>query len=120
MSKYKYRICKKSALYWFELLPNNSNTQPVARSSLYNTYGDTIQGIEAFKQYMANNEKKTLTSEIIHIKGNCFQLRINFGLSNEEYLIARTCEKYNLKKAEKRLRNNYSSSLRYDLYLEQI
>lgn len=115
MSKYKYRICEKDAMFCFELLPNNSNTQPVARSSLYNTYDDAIRGIEKFKLYMANNKKEALTSKFIHVKGNCFQFQINFGVSNEEYLVARTCEKYNLKKAEIRLRNNYSASLRCDL-----
>ena len=115
MSQYKYRICEQNAVFWFELLPNNSNTQPVAQSSPYNTYDDAVKGIERFKLYMAKNNKVALASEIIHVKGNCFQLRINFSLLYKEYVIARACEKYNLKEAERRLRNNYSVFLRRDL-----
>lgn len=37
MSNYKYRICHEKK-FWFELLPNNNNTEPVASSSLYDTY----------------------------------------------------------------------------------
>ena len=48
MSKYKYRICHAEK-FWFELLPNNNNNQPVATSSLYDTYDEAANGVYILK-----------------------------------------------------------------------
>ncbi len=115
MSKYKYRICQQDEFFWFELLPNNSNTQPVAKSSPYNSYNEAVKGVDTFKKYMDRNVKGTLDSEVIVTPENRFQFRIYFSPSRKEFLTARACEKYNLKEAERRIRENYLVFLRREL-----
>lgn len=114
MSNYKYRICHEKK-FWFELLPNNNNTEPVASSSLYDTYDEAVNGLDRFKKYMAKNINEKLNSENIFIKGNCYQFRIYFDPTKKEFITARSCEKFNLKKTEKRIRNNFLVFLRRDL-----
>ena len=114
MSNYKYRICENKK-FWFELLPNNNNTQPVASSSIYDTYDEAVSGLDHFKKYMARNENNLLDCENLFVKGNLYQYRIFFTDSHREYITARSCEKFNLKYTEQRIRKNYLVSLRRDL-----
>ena len=114
MPKYKYRICHEEK-FWFELLPNNSNSQPVAKSSLYNTYNDAAKGMEKFRLYIAGNHDKALDTENILIKGNSYQLCIYFDLSHNEFIKCRVCEKFKLKEYERRVRENYQVFHRREL-----
>ena len=114
MAKYKYRICYKEK-FWFELLPNNNNSQPVAKSSLYDTYDEALKGIDTFRLYMANNVKQTIDAENIFIKGNSYQLCIYFNNLHEEFLKCRICARFELKETEKRIIDNYLVQHRKDL-----
>lgn len=64
---------------------------------------------------MVTHENRELNSEKIYITENCYNLRIYFNFSKEEYLTARTCKKFKLKEAERRIRDNYLAPLRHDL-----
>lgn len=114
MSEHKYRICRNEK-FWFELLPNNHNSQPVVQSSLYDTYDETIKGINKFKMYMLKHTDDELDFENIFMKANSYQYRIYFDLSHNEHISARICERFNLRKTRKRIRDNYAVSIRYDL-----
>ena len=114
MSKYKYRICYEEK-FWFELLPNNSNTQPVAWSSFYSTYEEALRGIDMFKTYMRSNVQGALDSEKIAVGNNRFQYRIFFSSSHTEFLTVRACAKARLQEAERRIRQNCFGCLRLDL-----
>ena len=71
--------------------------------------------MERFKRYMALNANKPLDSENIFIKGNSYQFCVYFTTLHDEFIKSRTCEKFNLKKAERRLRENYQVHLRPEL-----
>ena len=114
MSKYKYRICHEEK-YWFELLPNNSNSQPVAKSSLYNTYGEALKGMENFRLYIAGNHNKAIDTEDILIEGNRYQLCIYFDTSHNEFIKCRVCKRYELKECERIVRENYQVIHRLEL-----
>lgn len=115
MARYKYRICKEDGKYRFELLPNNSNDKCVAKSSLYDTFDDAIKGIEAFKMYMSQKGNEKLNTEFIHYQDNNYILYIYFGASHDVFVRYRICPRYNLTKAEQRIRENYLAPIRRDL-----
>ena len=114
MATYKYRICRKEN-FQFELLPNNNNSQPVAKSSPYNTYNEALEGIENFRLYMASNDKQMIDMENIFIKGNGYQLCIYFDTSRKEFLKCSICQKFELKAKQKRIFDNYLAPHRKDL-----
>ena len=114
MTKYKYRICNNEK-FWFELLPNNNNNQPVAKSSPYNTYDDAVKGVDTFKKYVAKNFQETWDSENIPVSKNWFEYRIYFGDSREEFITTRAYQRFKLKDVKIRIKKNYLAPLRRDL-----
>ena len=114
MSKYKYRICHEEK-FWFELLPNNSNSQYVAKSSLYDTYDEAEKGLEKFRLYMARASKHPLDSENIHIQGNSYQFCVYFDVSHKEFIKCRICKRFELKESERKIQDNYQVFHRQNL-----
>lgn len=63
MKSYKYRIVHDEKWH-FELLPNNSNGQYVARSSDYESKEDALEGIRKLKAYLDNEPKSDIQEHI--------------------------------------------------------
>jgi len=119
MTKYKYRINKQDDnTDWFELLPNNNNSQPVALSSCYNSFEEAKNGITRFRDYVATHIDRPFRTENIPANENKYFYRIYFN-GNYEFLTKKfACKRHELKKAEEKIRKNYHAPFRADLSTE--
>ena len=121
MTKYKYRIIGMKKQWRFDLLPNNSNTQYVACSGIYDSFDKARSGIDSFKHYMKNIEKEENPNiEIVDVSSGKTELWIGYMyFSNCEKVETRKHSKYETEKALVRVKNNFMANFRQDLCIEK-
>lgn len=114
MRSYKYRIVHDEKWH-FELLPNNSNRQYIARSSDYESKEDALEGIRKLKAYLDNEPKIDIQEHIL--RNNKMKMyRRSFAFFQNEYISTRKYEtRVNSIKGIQNIMTYYNSSLRSDL-----
>lgn len=114
MRSYKYRIVRDEKWH-FELLPNNSNRQYVARSNDYESKGGALEGICKLKAYLNSNPEIDVREYVFQVKGQKTYCK-GFMFYRDEHIYTR---KYiDLESSNEGLQNillHYNSSLRSDL-----
>lgn len=114
MRSYKYRIVHDEKWH-FELLPNNSNRQYVARSSDYESKEDALEGIRKLKTYLDNKPEIDIQEHIIQNNKLKMYRRSFVFLQNECISTRKYVTRVNSIKGIQNIMVHYNSSLRSDL-----
>lgn len=114
MRSYKYRIVRDEKWH-FELLPNNSNRQYVARSSDYESKEDALEGIQKLKAYLDNEPKIDIQEHILQNQKSKMYRRSFAFFQNECIYTRKYVTRVNSVKGIQNIMAHYNSSPRSDL-----
>lgn len=62
-----YKICRNNDKWYFELMPNNNNRQPIGNSIEYNSYKECEKAINEFKLIVKINAINSIDSNNVRI-----------------------------------------------------
>lgn len=113
--RYKYFLKKKREGWYFQLMPNNSNTQAVAVSDAYASEEDARAGIRRFQEFMKNGYARddVLVSECERKDGIGYTYEIVF--SEEERLTSKKpYQKREIDNGLRRVEEHYEAPVKFN------
>ncbi len=117
-SGYKYRLGYQGK-WRFELLPNNNNTQPVAKSDGYDSKEQVLLALQNFKEYLRTAEHEKIKIEFCKASKDSFQNKhyacFEISPDGKKIYTRRYQEKSQPKLGIERIFKNFDVPIRDDL-----
>ena len=110
---YKYIFGKKGEHWRFQLMPNNSNTQPVAVSCIYDSKGKAFEGLRRFQNFMQSEYSRSKV--LFHLSQKTSGEYVSFQIffAENEYLeSARAYQKREVNNGLKRVETRYNAPIK--------
>lgn len=93
MAKYKFTFKIKNDKCRFELYPNNSNTQLLGYSCDYDSYNESLDGLEKFIEYIKNNTIDSFKSKYTELSNNDNNYSYKYIIDSENVFYGSKYEK---------------------------
>ena len=116
---YKYRIiCDQG--YYFELLPNNSNSAFVGRSGVYGSVREAVAAIRLLKSFLADKQVIPYSIELdpcaaAGFHTNRFRAVFAFAEKDHIFFTRSYCRKCEVKNGVDRILKNYHADICMDM-----
>lgn len=101
-----YKVCQTDGKWYFKLIPGNSKRQEVAKSKLFESYDQCVNGVQQFRKLVIDNNINSLESSFVRlVEGDDF-LCIEYCVDGEMLVQGRH---YNATHREDHCKENVAS-----------